>query len=82
VLTGGVTSRKTQDGPPRLNEPGPKLRGTSSPGIKNPTTIVFFEVSIPRWIGPAAGVTLGMTVGSLPPFWRRFAGLVAPSSFW
>jgi hypothetical protein len=41
--------------------------GTSSPGIKMPTTIVFFEVSIPRWIGPAPDVKLGMTADSLPP---------------
>ncbi len=31
------------------------------------TTIVFLEVSIPRWISPAGGVTLDMTAGSLPP---------------
>jgi hypothetical protein len=43
------------------------MTGTSSPGSKMPTTIVFFEVSIPRWIGPGADVTLGMTAGSLPP---------------
>jgi hypothetical protein len=46
-----------------------------------PTTIVFFEVSMPRWIGPAADVTLDMTVGSVPPLWLRFAGVTAPSSF-
>jgi hypothetical protein len=50
------------------------MTGTSSPGIKTSTTIVFFEVSIPRWIGPTAGVTLDMTAGSLPPLWLRFAG--------
>jgi hypothetical protein len=50
------------------------MTGTSSPGIKTPTTIVFFEVSIPRWFGPAADVTLDMTAGSLPPLWLRLLG--------
>ena len=50
------------------------MTGTSPPGIKMPTTIVFFEVSIPRRTGPAASVTPDMTAGSLPPLWLRFAG--------
>jgi hypothetical protein len=39
----------------------------SSRGNSLATTIVFFEVSIPRWISPSGDATLDMTVGSLPP---------------
>jgi hypothetical protein len=39
----------------------------SSSGNSVATTIVFFEVSIPRWISPVGAATLDMTAGSLPP---------------
>ncbi len=34
-------------------------------------------MSIPRWIAPAAGVTLGMTAGSLPQLWSGSLGSCA-----
>jgi hypothetical protein len=43
------------------------ITGLSSPGSSVATTIVFFEVSIPRWISPACDATPDMTAGSLPP---------------
>ena len=43
------------------------VTGICSPGISVATTIVFLDVSIPRWIAPAGDVTLDMTAGSLPP---------------
>ncbi len=47
---------------------GDAIRGRAVlPGSSVATTIVFFEVSIPTWISPAADATLDMTAGSLPP---------------
>ena len=56
------------------------MTGVSSPGISTATMIVFFEVSIPRWISPAGDATPDMTAGS---FRRNGSGtgVLAPSSF-
>jgi hypothetical protein len=43
------------------------VTGLSSPGNSVATTIVFFEVSVPRWVSPDGDATLDMTAGSLPP---------------
>src|SRR5258708_6918601 len=57
----------------------PRSRSVGSRGrlprpSRTPPPIFFFEVPIPRWLGPAAGVTLDMTAGSLPPLWLRLPG--------
>jgi hypothetical protein len=52
--------------------------GTSSPGMRIATTIVFLEVSIHRWIAPAGDVTLDMAASFLPPLWPR-CSVIAPS---